>query len=283
MGTIYKITCTTNGKFYIGSTVNKIRRWSRHRRDLRQNKHPNPHMQAAWNVHGEEAFLFEVIEEVANDAELMLVEQRHLDEHHGKPECFNWNKYADAPMRGKKGPETPRWGQPVSEETRAKISAGLSGENHPNWGKSLPSDTKEKIRASNLLAGHTERRHTPEAKAKIAAASKGRPVSLETRYKRSVALKGHEVSSLTRLKISKTLSGDGNYWYGKKRPELAEQVRKPVAAYKDGALFKEYPSIQHLREDLGLKPPTVNRALKSGQRLTRGPYVGWAFKYVKPL
>jgi hypothetical protein len=41
-----------------------------------------------------------------------------------------------------------------------------------------------------------------------------------------------------------------------------------------------FPSIAKLREELDIKPPTVNRALKSGQPLRRGPLKGWSFKYV---
>jgi hypothetical protein len=38
-----------------------------------------------------------------------------------------------------------------------------------------------------------------------------------------------------------------------------------------------YRSIAELRAALSLKPPTINRALKSGKPLTRGPYTGWKF------
>jgi hypothetical protein len=43
-----------------------------------------------------------------------------------------------------------------------------------------------------------------------------------------------------------------------------------------------FPSIALLRAELAIKPPTVNRALKSGQPLSRGPLKGWSFKYVAP-
>jgi hypothetical protein len=41
-----------------------------------------------------------------------------------------------------------------------------------------------------------------------------------------------------------------------------------------------YPTITKLREALGLTPPTVNRALKSGEALTKGKAAGWQFKYL---
>ena len=59
---IYKITCTANKRIYIGSANNLYRRQYEHFRVLRQNKHHNPHIQRAWNKHGEQSFTFEVLE-----------------------------------------------------------------------------------------------------------------------------------------------------------------------------------------------------------------------------
>lgn len=136
---------------------------------------------------------------------------------------------------------------------------GMSGELSPTWGY----------------------RHTPEAKAKIAAAGTGRFVSEETRAKRSAATKGRKVSDAQKAQISRTLSGEGNFWYGKERPESFKQkIRKAVEAIDAAGVVTRYESIQALREALRLKPPTVNRALKEGRALLRGPFAGWTFKYV---
>lgn len=283
MGVIYRITCTANGKFYIGSTVNKAQRWARHRKDLREGKHPNKSMQAAWTKYGEVAFLFEVLEDVDTAVDLLLAEQKYLDQHAGKDYCFNWAKFAGAPMRGRSGAETPNFGKSVPEEVRSKISQSLTGEKHPNWGRQLSESTRQKIQATNLAYPHKERRHTPEAIAKIAAASRGRPVSAETRAKRAAALKGREIPLEQRLRISATLSGPGNYWYGKERPDsFKEKIRKPVDVTAPDGSVTTYESIQAVRLALGLNAPTINRALKSGTALVRGPFKGWSFAYAKP-
>ena len=122
-------------------------------------------------------------------------------------------------------------------------------------------------------------RHTAEAKAKIGAAGIGRFVSAETRAKRSKKLKGRIISQEQRQQISVTLSGDGNFWYGKQRPDHGAKVSKAIEVYKDDVFLKVYDSIKALRDELGLKPPTVNRALKSGIKLVRGNFVGYSFKY----
>ena len=280
MGIIYRITCVVTGKFYIGSTVNKAQRWARHRRQLRDGTHPNKHMAQAWVKHGEDAFIFEVLEEVANPADLFAAEQKYLDEHAGKDYCFNWSLFAGAPMRGKSGVETPNYGKKLSDDIKQKIRNRVSGIMNATYGVPVPEERKQKIREANLRYPHKERRHTPEAIAKIAAASRGRPVSEETRAKRSAALKGREIPLDQRLRISATLSGPGNFWYGKERPDsFKEKIRKAIRVVEPTGEERRYASIQVLREETGLKAPTINRALKAGVALTKGPFKGWQFFY----
>lgn len=283
MSIIYQITCIETQKFYIGSTMNKAQRWARHRRELRQGKHINKHLQAAWSKYGEATFEFSVLEEVTTSELLFAVEQRYLDKHVGSPQCFNWSKYAGAPMRGKSGAETPNFGKKLSEETKQKLREANTGKSHPNWGKSTSDSAKAKISEANKTNPWKGAKHTPEAIAKIAAASTGRPVSEETRLKRSLALKGREISTAQRLQISRTLSGEGNFWYGKERSdEFKAKIRKAVVVTDQNGKETVYESIQLLRNALQLKPTTVNRALKSGSPLARGPHAGLSFKYLAP-
>lgn len=137
---------------------------------------------------------------------------------------------------------------------------GMFGELSPTWGL----------------------QHTDAAKRKISEASRVRVQSEEEKAKRRKTMQGHVVPTQTRAKISATLSGEGNYWYGKKRPDHGEKVSRPVQATKPDGEVLVYRSISDLRAALGLKPSTVNRALKSGRPLSRGPLVGWQFKDVDP-
>lgn len=137
---------------------------------------------------------------------------------------------------------------------------GMYGEKNSMWGKTFS--------------------HTDEAKAKIAAASAARVQTEEEKAKRRKSMRGHHVAPSTKAKISATLSGEGNYWYGKKRPDHGAKVSRAVVATSPDGKTLEYASIAALREASGMKPPTINRALKSGKPLARGPYVGWSFKYL---
>ena len=137
---------------------------------------------------------------------------------------------------------------------------GVGGEASPTWGY----------------------KHTPEALAVIAAASTGRNQDAETIRRKTAHLIGKPKSAEVRAKISATLTGEGNYWYGKKRPDHGAKVSRAIQAISPEGQVLEYASITALREKSGMKPPTINRAVKSGNPLTRGPYKGWAFKYVAP-
>jgi group I intron endonuclease len=132
---------------------------------------------------------------------------------------------------------------------------GWSGELSPTWGRKR---TPEELAAQNWSG----RKHSPASKEKIRQHLLGKPKS-----------------AAVRAKISATLAGQGNFWYGKKRPDHGSKVSKPIKAFKPDGTTVTYESIQALRLDLGLKPPTINRALKSGKVLTRGPFIGWRFEY----
>lgn len=72
---IYQIRNTLNNKVYIGSAICISARWSRHRKELSSNTHPNQHLQSSWNKYGEKAFLFEIIE---NGQEKTLIEREQF-------------------------------------------------------------------------------------------------------------------------------------------------------------------------------------------------------------
>ena len=141
--------------------------------------------------------------------------------------------------------------------TATAPTLGWSGELSPTWGY----------------------KHTEDAKARIGAAAKLRVQTEDEKVKRRKSMQGHIIPASVRAKISAKLSGEGNFWYGKQRPDHAGKVSKAVVATDAAGNITTYSSILALREALNIKPPTVNRALKSGKVLTRGPYKNWLFKY----
>lgn len=236
---IYKIINVVNNKFYVGSAVDFAKRKRRHVWRLRRGDHANKHLQAAWNKYGEAAFVFVVVQPVAEMANLLEEENWWLQQHVGKEYCYNVAESATAFGLGKVGDKNPMWGRMFT--------------------------------------------HTDKARAKIAAAGTGRVRSPEAIAKYVAKRKGMPVSEAQKAQISRTLSGEGNFWYGKQRSdEFKQKIRKAIVATNADGVETVYESIKAMREALGMTPTTVNRALKAGTPILNGKFRGWLFKYLEP-
>ena len=75
---VYAIENILNGKQYIGSTSNLRKRRLDHFGTLRQGKHDNEHLQRAFNLYGEDAFVFRHLL-VCELFELLRYEQGLID------------------------------------------------------------------------------------------------------------------------------------------------------------------------------------------------------------
>ena len=124
---IYEIRNRVNGKRYVGSAVNLLRRQSQHLSALRRGSHYNQHLQRAFDKHGEATFAFTVLEHLRSK-DLIEREQQYLDML--SPE-YNISPTAGSPLGVRHTLETRRKiskakkGHSVSEATRGKISRSL--------------------------------------------------------------------------------------------------------------------------------------------------------------
>ena len=91
---------TGPGRVYIGSSDDILRRWKSHLSQLRDGRHHNYRLQAAWNEHGEAAFAFTVVEEVADLADLIAAEQRQLNAALCAGPVYNLALDVSVPARG---------------------------------------------------------------------------------------------------------------------------------------------------------------------------------------
>ena len=160
---IYTITNTLNGKQYIGSAVNFEGRWRLHRRLLRKTTHHSAHLQSAWNVYGEAAFVFAVVEEVPDLTQLIAREQHYLDQRFAARASHEYNMSPTAgSTRGYhfmyKNPR-PKW---TPERRAAQIERMRL---HPTPGE---------------IAGRAKRRGKPVNERQLAALKKGREDRPET-------------------------------------------------------------------------------------------------------
>ena len=199
---IYRITCTVNKKFYIGSSVNLLQRWGEHRKMLRSNNHGNIHLQRAWNKYGEETFIFEVIELVLTSF-LLEREQFWIDKTQAVKKGFNIAKVAGSVL-----------GITRSPETRKKISEAKKGKPSPNRGRKHTPEARAKMsegqRRNPVNLG---RKFSPEHRAKMSAASRGNKSNLgrkrspESIEKTRIATQGRKLSDEQKLHLSKINTG----------------------------------------------------------------------------
>jgi group I intron endonuclease len=243
MAVIYRITNMANGKYYIGSSDSFERRVWQHKYALKRGEHKNPRLQAAWAKYGEEMFVFEVLEQLPEGADVLQAEDKYLANAVGGADCYNVNTSATAPRRGVLH----------TAESKAKTSANRvgkhAGSNHYRYGKTLSAEVREKI----------------------GAAQRGK-----TKAPRTVSETG-----MAKIRANIEAGRSHKHWTGRTHTEEArEKMSRAIRAISPDGEVREYTSITTLRLEMDMTPSTINRALKSGQPLARGPRAGWRFEYI---
>jgi group I intron endonuclease len=100
---IYKIVNSATGQCYVGQSQRMKKRIKEHFRLLRYNKHPNQHLQRAYNKYGAENFYGAIEVECVDLKELDSLEEAFLkkDAWFEEPTVYNIADFAKTPMRGK--------------------------------------------------------------------------------------------------------------------------------------------------------------------------------------
>jgi group I intron endonuclease len=153
---IYRIKNIVNEKCYVGSAINIRRRWTAHRKILKDRIHHNVLLQRAWDKYGNGLFEFSVIEYVEDLDKLISREQYYIDTL--RPE-YNICLVAGNVLgiRFKHSDETKQklrqnaLGRLHTEETKEKLKGPLSEKHKKNISKSrkgmkFSEETKHKMR-----------------------------------------------------------------------------------------------------------------------------------------
>lgn len=197
---IYKITCTSTGKFYIGSAKDIQHRLARHKSDLGRNVHHNILLQRAVDKYGKDVFEFEILEFVDDTESLIQREQHYLDTLNPCDISVGFNLVAIAGA-------TPSG--PLSEETKAKISKTLTGRKHTE-------DTKLKMsgahKGKKLSEEHYNKWQAGKAKyiEKYGHPLLGKKKSKESIEKWRESIKDYKITEETRAKMSLKQKGSNN-------------------------------------------------------------------------
>lgn len=154
---IYKITNKKTNKYYVGRTSELQKRFDRHLRELRGNKHHCIYLQRVWNKYGEQNFEFSIVEFGLSEEEAIKKEQDYLD--NKRNEIYNVS-YASTggdlltnhPMKEqiieKMTKSIRQRYENMTEEERKKIY-GHQGKNNPMYGKKHSSEVIKKIKQKN--------------------------------------------------------------------------------------------------------------------------------------
>lgn len=135
---VYTIYNTITKKYYVGSAATSIEgRFRNHKNTLRKNKHRNGRLQNSWNKYGENAFLFEILEECISKR-CIDIEQYWINLLDSSNDNFGYNiaKIAGSSLGQRRTTEQK---QNISNSVKGKRSGNLN----PNFGKPA---SKENIR-----------------------------------------------------------------------------------------------------------------------------------------
>lgn len=228
---IYIIFNQVSCSYYIGSSIDIRNRMRAHIRALMEQTHRNRYLQRAYNRHGPDAFLFSILEEVPDTANLIACEQRWLDT---SSASYNLSPTAGSPL-----------GVKYSEEIKRAMSERMLG--RIPWNKGIPlqdEDTRRKM--SELRRGLA-----PWNKGKKGAQeawNKGKPMAEESREKdRQEALKKYEQETAEQHEL---------------RRERLARGRETMRARE-----KENPELRALRIERFTKKGNETKRIKFAEKL----------------
>lgn len=238
---IYCIRNTVSDRRYVGSAVNITQRWRSHRSLLRMGRHHSRVLLRSWNKHGEEAFVFEVLEYVEDKTLLVAREQHWIDALNSACPVTGFNA---APKAGS------ALGFKHTDETRALMSRVRKGRRKSEVGRqnirnaliirNKSPEMRARVRASKLAlyANFPERKEAllqqtarMWQKRRETGTMRGMyHTTPETRKKQSLAKKGRMTEAHKQAIVASN-----------KRRALAARVGKdPV----ENQLFQEYDPIK---------------------------------------
>lgn len=205
---IYIIRNLATEKVYVGSTINFNKRWQTHKTNLKKNKHSSIKLQRSYNKHGLDKFVFEIIERIPYDKEIIIErEDFFIKTYNSKVNGYN---IADAAFGDvlSTHPNKTEIIKKMSTTINKNISAMSKEERSKKWGK------------PGKLNGMYGKTHTPEVRKLISEINKGRIA--HNKGKTNIELYGEEKGKLLNKKISESAKkriGDKNPFYGKTHSE----------------------------------------------------------------
>ena len=247
---VYKITCLSSGKYYIGYSKEIEKRFHTHKMLLRASRHFNILLQRAYDKYGCDDFTFDILHTCNATDEAKELELKYLEDINIRPLLYNLhynNSGGDLltnhPNRTEiieKRTKTNavRFNNMTKEERQQTY--GKSGENNGMYGRTHTDEVKK--RSSEMHKGNTY--------------CKGKKASDETRHKMSL--------------VASQRTGDANPFFGKHH---SEETKQKLREAKTGTVPTNttqlvidnvhYNSLTHASRELDIPVPTILWRLKS--------------------
>lgn len=218
---VYKIVCSENGKVYIGSSKNIDKRWKEHKWLLKNNRHGNKKLQAAFDLYGMDSFTHEIVEIVLEESRLNEVELFHIKSYNALDRKIGFNLSEITRGVSLSGDKHPLFGKTWKEESKRKLSSTIRGSNHPRFGMVTSEEAKEKMRVT--LGDKLKGNNHPRALKVVQLSLDGEFIKVFGTGREAAAFHNREPSSLT-----KTLKGKQKTYAGYKWMYLDEYEKAKV-------------------------------------------------------
>ena len=229
---IYALVNTTDGKRYIGRTVDLKKKQGYHHWQLTSNRHHNPHLQRAWNRG--DTFEFEIIEEC--DKERLNEREIYWIAHYKTTDM----RYGYNLCEGGKATT----GRVPSEETRRKISTAKKGKKYdPEVVRRRAETFKRRLREEPEFR---ERFINNARECGIKRGSPwniGRKASEETRKKLSKSLRGKPKPESQKQKLRKRFSGENSVTAKLTERDVVQIRLRFLSGERQCEIHKDYPQI----------------------------------------
>lgn len=227
---VYKITCLTTGKFYIGSTtVSFYTRLYSHICRLRAGKSLSKKLQRAYNKYGEDNFIISIIEVLEENKEIRERESFYIKTLFKLEKSVNYFNLYSLNICKEAGSSL---GRKQTEKTKRLLSlknkGTYAGEKHPLWGtKREPTFLGKKHSEESLIKMRTKRK---------------KPVTAERRKQMSEQMSG-EKHPMFGVPLNE------NRKRALDRTGQISNLRKPVLMILNENIIKEYECILHAMRD----------------------------------
>ena len=247
---VYKISNVLSDRYYIGYSKNINKRFCVHRSKLKNSCHDNIFLQRAYNLDGEDKFIYEIIHRCNTEKEAKEIELQYLTDLSIRDKLYNLN------YNNSGGDLLTN--HPDKESIREKIIKSCA----ETMSKMNSEERKQKYAKNGERNGMYGKTHTEEARKIFSEVHKGNSYC-----------KGKKASEETRQKfseIAKNRIGEKNPFFGKHHTEESkEKIREkrcgiiPTNAKEIIIDDITYISIAEAGRQLDISSPTILWRLNS--------------------